>query len=253
MPRKKDLIGLRFGRLVVIRECGRTKNGAVLWLCKCDCGGELKVTSSALNFGSVQSCGCLRLDRCKEVCTKHGLNVSHARLMSSVRTHITFIRCDTNPKHKTYKHLMIPAKYLGNSGVVRFVQEVIKRYPKEAEEYERNKNLELDKDIVGCSVFAPWGIHFVTREDNQSYRRNTQKMIDTPLAKVCREEGISTRSLEYHKIARVWRERSEIHPILWIARKQNLEKEEHLLEATKLRCRRVELMIKGLREFLASR
>ena len=35
MPKKIDLTGVRFGRLVVIREYGRAKNGAVLWVCRC--------------------------------------------------------------------------------------------------------------------------------------------------------------------------------------------------------------------------
>ena len=259
MPKKIDLTGVRFGRLIVIREYGRAKNGAVLWLCRClgkngnDCGKEVVATSGALNFGSVKSCGCLRLDRCREVCTKHGLCASHPRLMSSVREHIRLIRCDTIPKHKDYKHLMIPAKYLGGNGAVRFVQEVIKRYPEKADEYERNKNLDLDKDQSNVPVFAPWNIRFVTREENQSYRRNTRKMNGIPLAKICREEGIFSTSLEYKKIARVWRERDEVHPILWNARKQSLEKEERLLEMTKLKIRRAELMIEGLKKLTTSK
>ena len=32
-----DLIGKRFGRLVVITK-GKSKNKKVRWLCKCDCG-----------------------------------------------------------------------------------------------------------------------------------------------------------------------------------------------------------------------
>ena len=251
MPKKIDLTGRTFNRLLVISECGRNEQGAVLWLCQCSCGNELVATSSALNFGTVKSCGCLRLDRCREVCTKHGLCASHPRLTSSVREHIRLIRCDTIPPHKKYKHMMIPAKYLGNSGSIRFVQEVVRRYPEKADEYECNKNLELDKDISGVPVFAPWNIRFVTREENQSYRRNTRKMNGIPLAKICREDGISSKSLEYKKIARVWRERGEIHPILWNARKQNLEKEERLLEIVKLKCRRAELMISAYKELLA--
>ena len=44
MPKKIDLTGQPFGRLVVIREAGRDKHGNVLWLCRClgkngdDCG-----------------------------------------------------------------------------------------------------------------------------------------------------------------------------------------------------------------------
>ena len=264
MPKKTDLTGQPFGRLIVIREYGRDKWGKVLWLCRClgkngdDCGKEVVATSSDLNSGAVKSCGCLRLDRRREVCTKHGLCASHPRLMLSVRVHIRFIRCCTEPDHKNYKHLMIPAKYLGSNGAVRFVQEVIRRYPEKADEYERNKNLELDKDISGVPVFAPWNIRFVTHEDNNSHRRNTLKIVGTPLTKVCLEEGISTRangrkSPEYDCISKMWREDQKIHPILWNARKQNLEREERLLEKTKLEVRRAEVMISAYKELLASK
>lgn len=259
MPKKLDLTGQTLNRLVVIREYGLSKSGAVTWLCRClgrqgdDCGNEVVATSGALKFGSVKSCGCLRLDRTREVCTKHGLCANHERLIRSVRQHIRYIRCDTIPEHKKYKHLRIPAKYLGDNGAVRFVQEVIRRYPEKADEYERNKNLELDKDISGVPVFAPCNIRFVTREENQSYRRNTRKMNGIPLSKICREEGIFSTSLEYKKIARVWRERCEIHPLLWDARKQNLEKEERLLEITKLKIRHAELLISAYKEILASK
>ena len=264
MPKKIDLTGQPFGRLIVIREYGRDKWGKVLWLCRClgkngdDCGKEVVATSGDLNSGAVKSCGCLRLDRRREVCTKHGLCASHPRLMLSVRAHIRFIRCCTDPEHKNYKHLMIPAKYLGSNGAVRFVQEVIRRYPEKADEYERNKNLELDKDISGVPVFAPWNIRFVTHEDNNNHRRNTLKIVGTPLTKVCLEEGISTRvngrkSPEYDCISRMWRGDQKIHPILWNARKQNLEREERLLEMTKLRVRHAELMIEGLKKLTTSK
>ena len=35
---EKDLIGERFGKLVVIIECDRPYDGRMRFLCKCDCG-----------------------------------------------------------------------------------------------------------------------------------------------------------------------------------------------------------------------
>ena len=255
MPKKIDLTGQPFGRYTVIREYGR-KNGAVTWLCRCDCGREKVVSVRHLRRGAVLSCGCLRDEKLVTRSTTHGLTTDHKRLLSSIVKHIEIVRRPCAQGHEHYKYLRIPAKYLGASGAARFAQEVIKRYPKEAEEYERNKSLEMDKDISGELVFAPWNIHFVTREENLSCRKNTLKIGGTPLAKVCREEGIPTcvngrKSHEYDCISRMWRSDQKIHPLLWDARKQNLEKEERLLEMTKLRCKRAELMIKGLRELLA--
>ena len=65
----KDLTGQKFGRLTVV-ECihraFRTPDGklkSTTWLCKCDCGGETKVTSSGLKGKGSQSCGCLHKER----------------------------------------------------------------------------------------------------------------------------------------------------------------------------------------------
>ena len=73
-----NLTGERFGKLVVIKTAGKTKNGAYLWKCKCDCGNEIIANVGNLKNGHTKSCGCLRVDRCKTNFTKHGLE--HTRL-----------------------------------------------------------------------------------------------------------------------------------------------------------------------------
>ncbi len=54
----KDLIGARFGRLVVIDDLG-IQGKRHLWRCKCDCGNETTVTQDHLLQGLTKSCGCL--------------------------------------------------------------------------------------------------------------------------------------------------------------------------------------------------
>lgn len=69
-----DLIGKRFGRLVVISRSNNTKNGKSQWLCRCDCGEEKIINSSDLQSGNTKSCGCLH----KEFASKIGkLNKKH--------------------------------------------------------------------------------------------------------------------------------------------------------------------------------
>src|SRR5690348_6431533 len=59
MSQRKDLLGQRFGALVVERwEPGAKRDGA--WRCRCDCGGSHLATSNHLLAGRVLSCGCLR-------------------------------------------------------------------------------------------------------------------------------------------------------------------------------------------------
>lgn len=56
----RDLVGQRFGRLVVVRDTGRRVGNNVVWLCRCDCGGEREVQRSHLVSGGARSCGCHR-------------------------------------------------------------------------------------------------------------------------------------------------------------------------------------------------
>ena len=57
-----DLIGQRFGRLVVIKDTGKLSvpGRNKIWLCKCDCGKLTEVHSGRLRCGETKSCGCLR-------------------------------------------------------------------------------------------------------------------------------------------------------------------------------------------------
>ncbi len=74
MSKYRDLTGQKFGRLTCIKDVGRNKRWNRVWLCKCDCGNEVKVSSSDLIQGSIQSCGCLRAELLRKRRTKHGLS-----------------------------------------------------------------------------------------------------------------------------------------------------------------------------------
>lgn len=57
----ENLKGKRFGRLTVIELTqSRKSNGAAVWLCRCDCGNEVPVSSGSLKRGTTTSCGCIR-------------------------------------------------------------------------------------------------------------------------------------------------------------------------------------------------
>jgi hypothetical protein len=67
--KKKDLTGLKFGKLTVIEEVAphTEPNGrkSRRWKCKCECGNETVVFGYALIKGHTKSCGCLH--------KKHGM------------------------------------------------------------------------------------------------------------------------------------------------------------------------------------
>ncbi|MCO6500053.1 MAG: hypothetical protein J5I47_06710 [Vicingus serpentipes] len=53
-----DITGEKFGRLTAIKYI-ESKNKKRFYLCKCDCGNEVKITVDNLRSGNSSSCGCL--------------------------------------------------------------------------------------------------------------------------------------------------------------------------------------------------
>lgn len=58
MSNRLDLVGQRFGRLVVVAFAGSDQQSHVCWLCRCDCGEQKVVRGGSLRSGSTSSCGC---------------------------------------------------------------------------------------------------------------------------------------------------------------------------------------------------
>lgn len=58
MRAKIDMIGRRFGNLVVISEAGK-KDRQFAWVCRCDCGKTTEpIRGTSLRNGDTRSCGC---------------------------------------------------------------------------------------------------------------------------------------------------------------------------------------------------
>jgi hypothetical protein len=59
MGRKaKDLQGQTYGKLFVCLRDGKRKG--VRWICECECGSFVSISTRALTSGNTKSCGCLR-------------------------------------------------------------------------------------------------------------------------------------------------------------------------------------------------
>ena len=67
-----DLIGKRFGRLVVVEFDHMDKYYSSHWVCRCDCGSEIVVSRGNLVKGRAKSCGCYKRDLQRELKTIHG-------------------------------------------------------------------------------------------------------------------------------------------------------------------------------------
>ena len=248
---KIDLTGQRFGRLVVVREYGRAKDGQVTWLCKCDCGGEVVVRGDHLRNEHTRSCGCLSRELVRERNTTHG--------------------CAYEPWFPTYADMMRRCGHCEGASEYELhlyrdrgitVCELWRNSPQAFGDWliahGWRKGLEIDR-IDNNLGYSPENCRVVTRRENNNNRGNTLRLDDgTSLAMFCAAVGIETYeggsvTLKYNRIRDMWSVRHKIHPELMQALKEDTDKQSRLLEITKLKIRHAELLISAYKGILASK
>jgi len=103
MPAFIDLMGKQFGRLTVIKRNGVSKDGHILWSCRCICNKKINVNGNSLKSGHTKSCGCLRKEtssiNSKIYSTTHG-----HRHTSIYNIWIGMIQRCNNPKNNSYRY-----------------------------------------------------------------------------------------------------------------------------------------------------
>ena len=97
-----NIIGKRFGRLIVVERNGWSPNGAnsrlKAYLCVCDCGKKTTTSGSSLVRKRTTSCGCYAAEISRESSTTHGMaNTAVYTLWKNMKS-----RCSKNagPKDK---------------------------------------------------------------------------------------------------------------------------------------------------------
>lgn len=99
--RRRDLTGLRFGRLLVAKSAGHHKSGDSLWECMCDCGKVVNVVLYNLTAGITKSCGCLRIELNRVRSVKHGMARKNQLRTEYKRFQSAKSRC-TNPRNPQF-------------------------------------------------------------------------------------------------------------------------------------------------------
>lgn len=98
MP-KIEMVGKRFGRLVVTNDSGVDNRGEHTWVCKCDCGNITHpIKGSVLRLGKSQSCGCLQREQQSARASTH--KKSRTRLYNIWS--LMKARCN-NPNNQAFK------------------------------------------------------------------------------------------------------------------------------------------------------
>lgn len=70
MSKALDFTNHRFGKMVAVKRTADKRNGSFIWLCKCDCGNERRVSSNTLSCSPPKSCGCDKKGPTKDITGK---------------------------------------------------------------------------------------------------------------------------------------------------------------------------------------
>lgn len=68
-----DLTGQRIGRLTVLQQAGKDKNGLLLWKCQCDCGNIFVTRGQDIRRGKSTNCGCRHKEVLQKRNYRHGM------------------------------------------------------------------------------------------------------------------------------------------------------------------------------------
>lgn len=158
MAAKLNLIGQRFGRLVVTNEeepVGRQ----TMWECACDCGNIIITATRMLRLSGKTSCGCDTFEKVSSKLSTHGLSRSTTyqswKMMKS--------RC-LNPNYNFYS-------YYGGRGI-SICQEWVDSFEAFLKDMgERPDGLTLDR-INYDGDYEPSNCRWASREDQVDNRRN---------------------------------------------------------------------------------
>lgn len=98
-----NLLGKRFGRLLVVGRETRDKYGRLLWDCVCDCGNTCSISGSTLMSGDSKSCGCLHVELLIRNSIKHCGKINGKASREYQSWQDAKARC-FNPKNKSFKN-----------------------------------------------------------------------------------------------------------------------------------------------------
>lgn len=181
---KLNLIGQKFGRLMVISEAPKQKR-CIQWNCLCDCGAKTIVSTSNLRAGYTKSCGCLHLEIISlRNGTHHQTKTRLFHIWMGMKA-----RCQ-NPNSPAWENyggrgIRVCGEWLSN----------FESFAKWAKAHGYDDSLSLDRINVNGN-YDPSNCRWTTARQQA---RNTRKNVfykGRCLADWCNELGISNRTVD---------------------------------------------------------
>lgn len=196
MTKAINIIGKRFGRLVVVERVENSNQGRTKWLCKCDCGNLKKIIGYDLMNGKTKSCGCIR----KEKARKRGLaNKKH----NKTNTRLHKIWCGM--KSRCYYIKNIAYKNYGGRDI-KVCEEWLDKEKGFKNFYDwamangYKENLTIDR-IDSNKNYAPNNCRWITMKEQENNRRNNKiikyKEQNYTLSQLAEKLNISSATLNW--------------------------------------------------------
>lgn len=86
MPKINNLIGMRFGKLVVLEFSHLNHRHNACWICKCDCGNIVTKLGVLLTHNKTKSCGCYRVEIAIKRFKGKPLSKEHCKKISEIKS-----------------------------------------------------------------------------------------------------------------------------------------------------------------------
>ena len=158
----KDIVGERFGMLVVTERLFSTKDRRTRWKCICDCGNKAVARGDALKNGRRKSCGCLHMKSHGEASNRNKKqSVEYAAWARMIQ------RCENKNDSSWYNY--------GGRGIT-----ICKEWRKDYKEFlahigrRPSKNHSLDR-IDNNGNYEPVNVRWATIKVQANNKRKMQK------------------------------------------------------------------------------